>query len=236
METPPDRKTEKSTADETTPITPPVSRIENEKALWKTRGIEDVFFQREAQVTWWTVLGGIAVAALLTQFEAVLTALKAGHWIYTLYFITTCLVIVNSWVQTSWGSLVLRWPISMPSSLIGFFQGLFLSLTALSVVHTVNWFGAIFLVIFAAVLNQLYFKKKGAWVSFPEDMIERLNRGIAIYLVFMVFAGVACLHLYLFPSAIAEIGYGIITFLASCLALLIQHIGMSKEKKRMGIA
>jgi hypothetical protein len=143
--------------------------------LWTARGVEDVFFQREAQVTWWTVLGGIAVAALLTQLEAVFAATKSGQWVYTLYFITTCLVIVNSWVQTSWGSLVLRWPISIPSSLLGFFQGLSLSLAALSVTLPVNWFGAMSLILIAAILNQLYFMKRGAWVNFPSYMIVRFR-------------------------------------------------------------
>jgi len=36
--------------------------------LWTQRGDDDVAYQRQAQVTWWTLLGGIAVGALLTQF------------------------------------------------------------------------------------------------------------------------------------------------------------------------
>jgi len=132
MEQRPPRTSKKLPADQRVSTSISADDGDPGEQLWIRRGVEDVFFQREAQVTWWTVLGGIAVAALLTQLDGVLNILKAGHLVYVLYFLTTCLVIVNSWVQTSWGSLVLRWPISIPSSLIGFFQGLSLSLVALS--------------------------------------------------------------------------------------------------------
>jgi len=99
--------------------------------LWAARGVEDVYFQREAQVTWWSVLGGIAVAALLTELDTLLFAFNMGKWYFSLYFLATCLVIINSWVQTVWGSLVLKWPISISTSISGFFQGILLSVAAL---------------------------------------------------------------------------------------------------------
>ena len=34
----------------------------NSDSLWTQRGIEDVYFLREAQVNFWSILGGIAVA------------------------------------------------------------------------------------------------------------------------------------------------------------------------------
>jgi len=92
--------------------------------LWTRRGYDDVAFQRQAQVTWWTLLGGIAVGALLTQFESLLVAVRNGHWYYLLYFLATCFVIINAWAQVAWGALALYWPISVPTSIFVFMGGL----------------------------------------------------------------------------------------------------------------
>jgi len=43
-----------------------------ELRLWGTHGLDAVYFQREAQVNFWTVLGGLAMEALLTQLSPLL--------------------------------------------------------------------------------------------------------------------------------------------------------------------
>jgi hypothetical protein len=74
---------------------------------WQVRGIEDVYYQREAQVTWWTILGCIAAGALLTQLQDVVAQAQSGRWSPVLYFLATALIIVISWVQTVWGVIAL---------------------------------------------------------------------------------------------------------------------------------
>jgi hypothetical protein len=54
---------------------------------WQARGVDDVYFQRDAQVTWWTILGGIAVGALLTQLPDVISQTQSGRWWLVLYFL-----------------------------------------------------------------------------------------------------------------------------------------------------
>ena len=50
-----------------------------ELRLWTTHGVEDVYLQREAVVNFWTVLGGLAMAALLTQLSPLLHELQESH-------------------------------------------------------------------------------------------------------------------------------------------------------------
>ena len=71
--------------------------------LWSIHREESVFFQREAQVNFWTVLGGLAVAALLTQLSPLLVEIKADRWYLFLYAISSILILGLSWVQTAWG-------------------------------------------------------------------------------------------------------------------------------------
>ena len=124
-------KLNKSKIDQNPQEVPHKEYTETKESLWAARGMDDVFFQREAQVTWWSVMVGIAVGALLTRLEALLLEFQNGHWYFALYFLAICCIIINSWVQTAWGSLVLRCPISIPFASSLFFQGLFMSVASL---------------------------------------------------------------------------------------------------------
>jgi hypothetical protein len=209
---------------------------EKTTSLWTQRGEEDIAYQRQAQVTWWTLLGGIAVAALLTQFEALLAAIKNGQWYYLLYFFATCLVIINAWIQTVWGALVLYWPISVLTSIFLFMQGLCESLAALNITRPILWTISIAGVLLFAVLMQLTFMKLDAWVTLPKTAIKKALVGIWVYsMIFVIAVGVS-ITLYFFPSQQTELIWGVIACVIACFALYWQHLGMKEEKKRMRIA
>ena len=204
--------------------------------LWTKRGDEDVAYQRQAQVTWWTLLGGIAVGALLTQFEALLTAVKGGQWYYLLYFLATCFVIITAWAQTAWGALVLYWPISVPTSLIIFLGGLSQSLAALNITRPALWTTCIVGVLLSAVLMQLTFMRQEGWIALPKAAIKRVIFGIWIYVILILVTLGISLYLFIFPSRWAELTFGVVALVLSIFALYWQHLGMQEEKKRMHIA
>lgn len=214
----------------------PVLNDEPAEKLWAARGVEDVFFQREAQVTWWTVLGGIAVAALLTELDSLISAFKIGEWYFALYFLATCLVIVNSWVQTAWGSLVLKWPIWIVTSVSLFFQGLSLSVAALNITNPAIWYGAMSVVLFTALFNQLVFSKSRGWVTLSAELADQARTIIPIYAVLALFGAASSIYLGLRPSVGAAMIWGIVALVISIFALIRQHLGMTEEKQRMGIA
>ncbi len=213
-----------------------ISRRRDEYRLWQARGVEDVSFQRQAQVTWWTVLGGIAIGALLTQVESLFLAIEEGQWYYGLYFLASCLIVINSWVQTTWGSLVLRWQISIPTVLILFMSGLSLSLASLNIMRPLTWFAAVLAVVLASILMQYTFMRSGSQVTLPPEAVRRVRMGLFIYLVFAGVIAAAYLHLRLSPSPATETTWGVFAFLASIFALVWQHLGMKAERQRMGIA
>lgn len=204
--------------------------------LWAARGKEDVFFQREAQVTWWSVLGGIAAAALLTKLDALPSAFTIGKWYVLLYFVATCFVIINSWVQTAWGSLVLNWPISIPTSASIFFQGLLMSVGALNITKPAIWYAAMTGVILTHLFNQLVFSKSGGWITLPAKMINQARINNRIYIVIGVFGAATSVYLALRPSIGVEMVLGIAAVLISIYALIKEHVGMKEEKRSMRIA
>lgn len=203
---------------------------------WAQRGGEDVAYQRQAQVTWWTLLGGIAAAALLTQVEPLITAIQSGRWYYLLYFLATALVIVNSWVQIAWGALVLKWPIAVPSSICIFMGGLSLSLAAINISRPGLWFAALAFVLIFSQLMQYTFKRTEAWLPLPAEAVRRVRIGIYIYWAFVLVSIMASILILLLRNILLEIILGIIAFGLSSLALFWQHVGMEGEKKHMGIA
>ena len=203
--------------------------------LWNERGVEDVSYQRQAQVTWWTILGGICVGALLTQLPTLITAINNGNWFYSLYFLATCLIVINSWVQTAWGSLVLKWPITIPTSIFLFFQGFSMSLAALNITDSNNWYIAISVVIFFAIINQVFFMKSEGWSSFPKKVVHRAKNGILVYIFIFVMTLIASIHLTITDTTNVQIIWGMIGLVTACLALFWQHLGMTEERKLMGI-
>lgn len=203
--------------------------------LWAARGLEDVYFQREAQITWWTILGGIAVGAVLTRLESIPEALKAGEWYVLLYLLATLLIIINSWAQTTWGSLVLRWPISIPTAVIMFMGGIALSVAGLNISQPAVWFAAISVVLITSVLHQLTFSKTHAWDNLTAAIVKRVRLGIRIYVVICILAVASAVLLALVSSRTMEMVYGIVALVLSILALVWQHIGMTEEKRILGI-
>lgn len=202
---------------------------------WRTHGEEDVAFQRQAQVTWWSVLGGVAVAALLTQLEPLLSTVRAGKWYFLLFFIATCLVMVNSWVQTAWASIVLKWPILISTSIGLFFGVVSLSIAALNITRPAYWYSAIFFVAGFGVYNQLFFMKNRSWVTLTPGTVKRARTSIAAYGALLILLLIASILLFLYPTTEMETIWAVFAVAAAILTLIWQDIGMKLEKKELGV-
>jgi len=203
--------------------------------LWATHGLEDVYFQREAQVNFWTVLGGLAMAALLTQLGPLLQELHKSRWHLLLYLVTSILVLANSWVQTSWGSLTLKWTISILSTIIMLFQMLAQSIQCLLITNPSAWFAATAGIILTSLVLQVYFEKSGAWVSRSPETIKRYKVVNSIYLGLVLICLAAAFQLFKYPSPLAETIWGFAALIFAVLALYLEHGTMQEEKKKLGI-
>jgi hypothetical protein len=215
--------------------TPMQKQGKDELCLWATHREESVYFQREAQVNFWTVLGGLAMAALLTQLSPLLEQLRQGRWYLLLYFVASIFVIANSWVQTVWGSLVLKWPISIISTVIVLFEMLAQSIQCLLVTNPSGWLAATAVLVLCALLLQFHFERSGAWKFIPPEMLKRFRINNWIYGLFVLFCLAGAFQLYRYPSQIAEMVWGFIALILSVAALYMQHKGMQQEKKELGI-
>ena len=217
------------------PGKPIPKRKDPDLRLWTAHGLEDVYYQREAQVNFWTVLGGLAMAALLTQLSPLLREIQASRWYLLLYLVTSILVLANSWVQTSWGSLVMKWPISIATTIIMLFQMLAQSIQCLLVTNPSGWLAATAGIIFTSLANQFYFELSGAWQVYSSESIKRYKFINNIYLILMLICLAGAFQLYRFPSHLAEMIWGFAALFLSIMALYLQHGNIQAEKKRMEI-
>ena len=206
-----------------------------ELRLWTAHGLEDVFYQREVQVNFWTVLGGLAMAALLTQLAPLLHEIQGSRWYLLLYLVTSILILANSWVQTTWGSLIMKWPISIAGTIIVLFQMLMQSIQCLLVTNPSGWLAATAGIIFFALANQIYFERSGAWQVYSPESIKRYKFINNIYLILMLICLAGAFQLYRFPSHLAEMIWGFAALFLSIMALYLQHGNIQAEKKRMEI-
>jgi hypothetical protein len=223
-------------AKKTGPQKPTLTNEGNEGAtLWTRHGMEDVYFQRDAMVNFWTVLGGIAVAALLTQMSNLIEGIQRGRWYLLLYFVTSIMLIVNSWVQQFWGSLVLRLRLTMLHSFLTLTNLTSLAILCLQVTKPLAFFAACGCYILFALFIQLYAMKSGAWIGFTPERIKGIKTTLLIYMVFMVLCFGAAANLFWIPSVAAEVGWGVFAILATFAAMVMQHYGMEQERQELGI-
>jgi len=203
--------------------------------LWKQHGLEDVYFQRGAIVNFWTVLGGITVAALLTQLANLINEIQKGRWHLLLYFLTAVMLIVHSWVQNLWGGLVLRVKVTMLHTFILLMDLICLAAMCLQVTNPLIFFAAGGFYILFAMFLIIYLMRSGAMVDLTPERVEGNKTTLWTFLVFMILCFGAVANLFWYPSMNAEIGWGFFSLLASIAAMLMHNQGMKQERKDLGI-
>jgi hypothetical protein len=202
---------------------------------WRERGPEDVAYQRQAQITWWSVLGGIAIGILVTQISPVIEALKSPTWYQGLYFLATLLAIDYFWVSVSWGSLVLKWPITILSSLGLLLGNVAVAYASLNLNNPPVWMAALTALAFSALFNQLNFFFAGGRDAFPPEIFHGFRTPLIVYGGLVVVLLGFTIHMFLVPTQTVFLVYGFISILASIGMLVWQHQGMVVEKRELGI-
>ncbi len=205
------------------------------RSLWSVHGLEDVYFQREAQVNFWGVMGGLQAAALLTQLGVLWTQMQAGRWYLSIYFINSLLVIVLGWALLSWGALVLKEQLTILNTLLMFLSNFAVAVQCLLVTNPAGWLAATSAAAFFQWLQQIYFRQSGGWETFSAETIRQLKTNLWIYALWPLIALAGALHLFLIPSTVAEMIWAAVTMLVIIDALFRQHRGMQRERQELMI-
>ena len=153
---------------------------------WIIRYNQSVDFQRSAQMTWWSILQGLAVAALAERIFEIVEMNADYKWTYLLLAVTSMLILVSSWVQMSWAIMMLHWPVNVTHTAFTLLLGVMSYLMALYIDQPANWFHAVLGVVISALIIYIYNLVIGAVV----DVTYKVTlRTIAVYL----FVALVCL-------------------------------------------
>jgi len=204
-------------------------------SLWSVHGMDDVNYQRGAQVTWWTIMGGLAAAALVTELGDLWTQMQAGRWYLGLFFVNSFLTIVLGWTLMAWGSLVLKYPITVANTILIIGTSFALVIQCLQVSHPIGWLAATGVSGVFVWLQQIYFMKSGAWEPFPAETIVHLRKNLWVYGLWPLICFVGVFHLFVAPSVIVETIWGVIALAVLIDALFRRDRDMQREKIDLGI-
>lgn len=200
-----------------------------------SQGKEGINYQRAAQITWWSILQGLSVAALAEKIPGIVdTITKSGtQWYLGLYVIVCLMIIVNVWIQMAWAILIFRWPINFPHTTLILLLGLSVYLSCLYVDNPLYWCLTIAFVILSAILVHLYNIRNQVVLDLPDAPIKVT---IGIYVAYLLFSLGAFIYLLNCPSDLAKTLIGAIFFVATISSWLSQWYYMEKQRKARGIA
>jgi hypothetical protein len=197
--------------------------------------MEDVYFQRESQVNFWTIMGGLQTAALLTQMGIFWEQLQAGRWYLSFYLLSSLLVIALIWSLSSWESLVLKWTISIPTILTQFLGNFVLAITCLLIVNPAGWALSLGIAATCNWLHQIFLFRLGAWEVFSPEMLKLRKARLWVFGLWPILSFVGAAHMYLVPSTFVQIIWGMLGMAVIIEALSRQHREIERERKALGI-
>lgn len=212
-----------------------VAAGEKPTSLWSKRGTEDVNFQRGAQVTLWSIMGGLQVAALLTQVDNLWEQLQAGRWYLSIFLIDTLLIITLIWALSSWQSLILKWTIDIPTILTQFLGNFVLAITCLLVANPAGWSLSLAISATCNWLHNFLLSKTGAWEPASPEIVKRLKANLLVFSIWPLLAYAGAIHMFFVPSMLIQAIWGMVAFAIIIEGLLRQQKDINRDRKELGI-
>ena len=216
--------------------TKPVVVEEKPKSPWSGHGgMDDVNYQRSAQVTLWTIMGGLAIAVLVTKLDSLWAEMQAGRWYLALYAVSSFFAILLGWTLQVWGALVLKFRITVTNTFLIVGSSFAIVIQSLQITHPIGWLAATFVSGLLLLIMQIHFMRSGAWEPFSADVVAQLKKNFWIYGLWPLLCLAGMVHHYLAPSSFTETIWGVIALATYTDAFLRQSRGMERERKDLGI-
>lgn len=129
-------------------------KIVEDEWIETSRGADAINFQRNAHMTWISVLMAMVVVVLAEKMSAILgQAWTQGRWYLLLYVISSGLIIVQSWVQINWLTLISRSPIQAVRTGLSLLNGIAIYFICASVENPADWFRAVGFFLIVSILQ-----------------------------------------------------------------------------------
>ena len=217
-------------------IAPLPAEEKTTKRLWATHGgMDDVNYQRSAQVTLWTIMGGLAIAVLVTELDTLWAQMQAGRWYLALYAISSFFAAVLGWTLQVWGALVLKFRITVTNTFLIVGSSFSIVIQCLQITHPIGWLAATFVSGLFFLIMQIHFMRSGAWEPFSADVVAQFKKNFWVYGLWPLLCLAGIVHHYLAPSSLTETIWGVIALATYTDAFFRQSRGMERERNDLGI-
>jgi len=203
----------------------------NDKWLASARE-EGIPYQREVQLTWWSVLQGIVVSEFIIKVPVLLQKIYFSKDYYLIwYIIGTLLILVNVWVQVAWAIIFLRWPLNISHVLLTTLLGTVSIGIVAYVEQPLLWVASTIAIASMGIAVYLYNVKRKAYLAVGlqygwKPIIEMSTFLIALFLLFI----------WLLAGSQEAIGWaGFSVSILAGIALRRQSQRMEYERSQSGI-
>ena len=195
---------------------------------------DGVAHQRDAQLTWWSILQGVAMGEFIMRLPDVWDKAWNAHYYYLLAFIfATFLLLIDVWVQMAWAIIILRWPLSATHATLTTLLGIVSVFLATTMGQPSQWLifeGALAV---AGIGIYTYNLKRGAYKSIRQGKYGwQPIWETAIYFVMIVFL---ILWTNAAPSPASYSIAGIASALGALLSLRNQSVRMKHERQKVSL-
>ncbi len=198
-----------------------------------SRGVDSINFQRNAHMTWISVLMAMVVVVLADKTYAILSqGLIQGRWYLLLYVIVSGLIVVQSWVQYTWLILTARSPIQPTRTGLSLANGITIYIICLSVENPVDWFRAVGFFVILTILALFYGLHLQA---IPGLLAKSVRNLIAVLGVCVCITFLASWHLSVDTSAPVAWFWGVIAIGLMTSYLWLQSRGMAEARRLRNI-
>jgi hypothetical protein len=194
-----------------------------------SHGEKGIDYEKAAQITWWSILEGLAVAALAAKIPDILVEVSQNNrWYLLLYVVVSLMVVVNAWVQMAWAILIFRWPISLLYTALILLLGLAAYLSCLYVGTPEYWIRAIGFLVASAIIVDVYNIRNRAMMDLPATITKRT---IVSYGMFFLIAIVASIHMTVSPDAGTFTLWGFAFLVLATFSWILQDRNMKEERR-----
>ncbi len=202
----------------------------NAKELWAEATVQDgIAHQRDAQLTWWSILQGIAMGEFIMRLPTFFSdAWRLKEYYVFAFIVATFLLLVNVWVQMAWAIIILRWPLSITHVMLTSVLGIVCVFLTETVMTPLQWLEAAIVLGITGVGGYAY-----NWVRGAYTWRDKKARWAPIVetIIYVVVLGVIAWWVHGWPTQLSFYASGVIALIVSGIALRSQSVRMKKERK-----
>jgi len=208
--------------------------MSNAKERWAEATRRDgIAHQRDAQLTWWSILQGIAMGEFVVLLPVIFTnAWQSKEYYVFAFVVATFLFLVNIWIQMAWAIIVLQWPLRSTHVILTTILGIVSVFLVRTMTVPLQWLATAMVLGCTAIGVYVYNWKREAYTWDDEEARWRPIVEIIVYLIVTI---VLALWIYFRPSTISYSVSGLVAIFISIIALRSQSRRMKTEKEKVGI-